>query len=277
MNGAGAVNEETHPGQHRWRRQLAAWAIPDHISQNASNDPWHLDPELFRPIEPAQQSEPSLATRRAVELLGDAGSALDVGCGGGAATFALRPQPTFVHGVDQSAAMLDIFADIAAERSIDHETTEGSWLDVSSQFETGSFEVVVCHHVAYNVADIGPFVAELRRVARHGVVLELTMVHPQVSNNPLWQQFWHLDRPTTPTALDALAAITEHLATLGSPRSVVLEVGAAVATRQEQPFEARVRGALRMLCLAPERFDEVATALAALPPRSAERAVITVR
>ena len=267
------MNGAEQPAQQRWQSELGAWAIPDHIKQHASADPWHLDPALFRPAEPSPDTAMSLATQRAIGLLGDERSVLDVGCGGGAAVFAINPAPSRVHGVDQSEGMLELFASVAAERSIEHGTTVGSWLEVASTFSDGSFDVVVCHHVAYNVAQLGPFVAELRRVARNGVVMELTMTHPQTSNNPLWEQFWSLARPTGPSALDALAAITEHPG-IGE---AALEVGSTVATRQEPPFEARVHGALRMLCLGPDRFDEVADALTSLAPRSLERAVIVVR
>ena len=263
----------------RWRTQLLSWAIPDHIKAQAPSDPWRLDPSLFRPSGASDQAEAatvSLATQRALELLGDERSVLDVGCGGGAAAFALAPPALRLHGVDQSSEMLDVFASVANERSIAHKTTTGSWLDIAPQFETASFDVVVCHHVAYNVAEIGPFAAELRRVARNGVVIELTMSHPQTSNNPLWEQFWNLTRPVGPTALDASAAITEHLASASAPAHVTLEVGRSGVVRQDPPWEARVAGATQMLCLAADRSAEVGKALEQLAPRSDERAVIVV-
>lgn len=267
------------PAQARWRSQLMSWAIPDHIKAQTSVDPWRLDPTLFRPTESSDKVNVSLAAERALDLLGDEKSVLDVGCGGGAAAFALAPPAKRLHGVDQSHDMLAVFSDVAAERSLAHETTTGSWLEVAPRFNDNSFDVVVCHHVAYNVADIGPFVAELWRVARNGVVLELTMAHPQTSNNPLWEQFWDLTRPVGPTALDAAAAITEYLNS-NDPQhrpSVTLEVGQAGVVRQDPPWEARVEGARRMLCLPPDRSVEVSTALQGLAPRSTERAVIVVR
>lgn len=273
MNGA----DDRDSAQHRWQTQLAEWAIPDHIRKHASDDPWHLDPSLFRPADQHADAAPSLATERALALLGEEQSVLDVGCGGGAAAFALVPPARQIHGVDQSGQMLEVFASVATERSVPYATTIGSWLDVSRHFDADSFDVVVCHHVAYNVANLGPFVGELSRVARNGVVMELTMAHPQSSNNPLWQAFWELTRPVGPTALDAAAAITEHLANEGNTTTKTqLEVGHAVATRQEPAWESRVNSALRMLCLSSDRFDDVAEAVQTLPARSSERAVIVV-
>ncbi len=101
-------------------------------------------------------------------------------------------------GVDQSEAMLELFAEEAAARDLPSSTICGSWPDVEDT--AGTAGVVVCHHVAYNVADLAPFVVALSRAARNRVVMELTTAHPQTSNAPLWDQFWGLERPTGPTA-----------------------------------------------------------------------------
>ena len=69
--------------------------------------------------------------------------------------------------------------------------------------------MVTCHHVLYNVADLGPFVAELTSHARRLVVVELTARHPLSGLNPLWERFHGLVRPTVPTAYDALAVLEE--------------------------------------------------------------------
>jgi len=64
---------------------------------------------------------------------------------------------------------------------------------------------VTCHHVLYNVAELGPFVTALTSHARRLVVVELTARHPLTALNPLWERFHGLVRPNVPTACDALA------------------------------------------------------------------------
>jgi hypothetical protein len=62
--------------------------------------------------------------------------------------------------------------------------------------------------VAYDVADIGPF---LRALTEHGstVVLEVTDRHPWVGLGPLYCEFHGLDRPEGPTAEDLIAVVEE--------------------------------------------------------------------
>jgi len=263
----------------RWRDQLAAWAIPEWISEQAPSFPWTLDPALFRPAERGrphgegdQPSDhdvlPSLSTTRAGEALPVGGSVLDVGCGGGAATMALGDVVGSACGVDESAAMTELFLEVAAERGIDARAVIGRWPDVASSVPPS--DIVVCHHVAYNVADLASFGLALDDAVRPGgrVVMELTSSHPQTVNAPLWRHFWDVERPAGPTATDAAAVLRE------AGLAVALETGPAGALRREAPWDARVAGAARMLCLGPDRADEVAVQLEALPPRSSERAVI---
>ena len=70
-------------------------------------------------------------------------------------------------------------------------------------------DVVVCHNVLYNVADIPPFVAALDARARRRVVIEITPKHPQDRRRMLWRHFWNLERPHEPTAATAVEAIAE--------------------------------------------------------------------
>lgn len=255
------------PAEH-WRAELASWAIPDEIRANAPEFPYRMDPGLFRPR--SEPTEPSLATERAAEALRPLGpgqgSAIDVGSGGGAASMALADHLRSVVGVDQSAEMLTVFVEEASHRGLLARAVEGTWPEVARS--AGRADVVLCHHVAYNVADLTPFVTALDRAARLRVVMELTSTHPQTVNAPLWRQFWGLERPAGPRATDALAVI--HAA--GIPAE--LERGPGGSLRQDAPIEARALTATRMLCLGPERLPEVRQAIEALPPRDDERAVI---
>ena len=90
----------------RWRSELAGWAIPPEILAQAPEPPWGFPVEMFR----AQDDPADSPSRRvAAQALGDGGSVLDVGCGGGAAAMAVVPRAGHVAGVDSSADMLAAF------------------------------------------------------------------------------------------------------------------------------------------------------------------------
>lgn len=232
----------------RWRDELAAWAIPEPILAAAPEPPWGFPVELFR-AEPETADSPSRA--RALERLPDGGSVLDVGCGGGNAAFALVPPAALVVGVDSSEAMLRDFAQTGATRGVAHQELMGTWPGVAS--DAPVVDVVVCHHVFYNVPDLGPFVTALSAHARHRVVVELTSRHPLAETAPLWRHFHGIERPAGPTA--ALAA------------DVLREVGLAVHTQRwtrpprEVPREVYVRLNRRRLCLPESAEPEVERAM----------------
>ncbi|MGZ6793061.1 MAG: class I SAM-dependent methyltransferase, partial [Mycobacteriales bacterium] len=184
-------------------------------------------------------------------------SVLDVGCGGGVAAFAVTPPATSLVGTDRQADMLELFARTAHERGVPVRTVAGSWPEVAP--EVPGADVVVCHHVLYNVPDLVPFVAALTAHAARRVVVEISDRHPQVARAPLWQRFWDLDRPAGPAAELAVQVLQD----------------AGVPVRVER-FTAPPRGAghpeveaafwCRQLCLPADREPEVAEALAGLPP-----------
>jgi SAM-dependent methyltransferase len=137
------------------------------------------------------------------------GSVLDVGCGGGRAAMSLVPPAELVIGVDQSPAMLAEFT--RAARRPGHVDDRRGPLARRRRSLTPTADVVVCHHVAYNVADIEPFLLALTAHARLAVVLVLPPRHPLSAWNDAWRHFWGLERPTEPTADD----LAEVLAGLG--------------------------------------------------------------
>lgn len=186
----------------RWREELAAWTIPDEILAQAPESPWGFPPELFA-APPDPMGSPS--RDRALEAMPDGGSVIDVGCGGGVGAMGLVPPASLVIGVDESAAMLEKFAGAAAERGVEQRVVQGRWPDVAGQ--VGTADVVVCHHVLYNVADLDPFVRALTAAATRRVVVELTATHPMTTSAPLWRHFWNLERPSGPTAELAFEAI----------------------------------------------------------------------
>lgn len=247
------------PAARRWAEALAEWAIPDDILAAAPVSPWEFSPALFtRVAERAVRGERAgPAETRAREALGDGGSVLDVGVGGGAASLPLVPPANLLTGVDESGPLLAAFAAAAEGIGVAHRTVEGSWPAVAGEVEPA--DVVVCHHVLYNVADLVPFVVALTGHARRRVVVEITAEHPLVTSNGLWQAIHGIERPSTPTVADALAVLaelgldTEHEATVRLPRGPLMN-------RDEEISFAR-----RRLCVGPERDAEIA---ALLPPGS---------
>ena len=241
----------------RWARQMADWAIPAEILDSAAQRPFVFTPEIFAAPEPGT-FELSLSNRRAAEALGDGGSVLDVGCGGGAAAFAVAPPASEVIGTDRQANMLDLFAATARRRGVAARVRVGSWPEIAGDVPVA--DVVVCHNVLYNVADIGPFVSALDAHARRRVVIEITPKHPQDRRRMLWRHFWNLERPHEPTAHTAVEAITETGLNPVAEESMLPEDPRAAKRRE---FEAAQW--CRNLCLPPEREPEVAALVADVP------------
>jgi len=239
----------------RWARELAGWGIPDEILAAAPESPWVFPAELFRVrAERAVAREPTASTRRALEALPEGGSVLDVGVGGGAASLPLAERASLLVGVDTSADMLSVFAEGARARGMQPMTVEGAWPDVAS--EVPETDVVVCHHVLYNVRDLEPFVRALDSHARSRIVTEITATHPLAWMSGLWKRFHGLERHEGPIADDALEALRE----LG------LEVRRDVEQRTplSSGFERRedaVGLVRRRLCLPVQRDAEIAEAL----------------
>ena len=238
----------------RWASALPEWGIPRAILDAAPQSPWIHPVSSFTPGDDVHVDVPSRL--RALESLPQGGSVLDVGCGGGRAAFGLVPPAGRVVGVDHQQGMLDVFAEQAARREVACETILGDWPDVADR--TPVCDVVVCHHVFYNVADLRPFVEALTSHARRRVVVEIPQHHPRSSLTPLWRHFWNLERPVAPTHVDALEAVREtgvdaHLEEFTQP----LPAG---AISDEQVANTRIR-----LCLSPDRDDEVRASLAAPP------------
>jgi SAM-dependent methyltransferase len=178
---------------------------------------------------------------------------LDVGAGAGAASLPLAGAAGRVVGVDESPAMIAAFLDAAAGAGLDAEGVQGRWPEAAGR--AGPADVVVCHHVLYNVAELAPFATALTGHARRRVVVELTDRHPLVELAPLWRRFHGLERPSGPTAGDAAAA----LAALGlEPRR---EDWISDARYGFDRFEELVAFTRRRLCLPADRDAEVAGAL----------------
>jgi len=224
----------------------------------APETPWAFTPALFQARADPGPDTPSRRTAR--EALPEGGSVLDVGCGGGAAGLALVPPAGRVTGFDPGEDLLAMFSTRAREMGVDHQAVHGRWPEDAAGVEPA--DIVVCHHVAYNVADMAAFVAELVAHARVRAVMELTGQHPKAGLNHLWRHFWDVDRPTGPTADDAIALLTDAGLT---PR-----VDRAARSTRSVEREVRVASVRRYLCLPAERDPEVDALLGDAPSSSGD-------
>ena len=238
----------------RWRADLAAWAIPEHITAAVADSPWVLPRQVFARRADRLRAGPSGPSfQRAWDALEPPGSVLDVGAGAGAACLPLLPRATGLTAVDADAGMLERLSQRVATAGITVRTVAGRWPETAGQ--AGPADVVTCHHVLYNVPEVEPFVAALTASARRMVVAEMATQHPLVSLNGLWLRFHGLRRPLSPTAADLVRILTE----------MGLRPGHETWRRPGGPdyasFEELADVTRRRLCLPPERADDVAAAL----------------
>jgi SAM-dependent methyltransferase len=238
----------------RWRSDLEAWAIPDHIIASVSESPWVLPRQVFaRRADRVSLAPAGPSYDRAFAALDPPGTVLDVGSGAGAASLPLVPRCTGLTAVDTDPGMLALLGERAAAAGVQARLVHGSW--PGSAAEAGEADVVTCHHVTYNAQLIEPFLAALTTAARRLVVVEMTATHPLVSLNDLWLRFHGLQRPTGPTA-DDLLAILAALGVEARHERWRRPSGGDYASFAEMTDVTR-----RRLCLPPERADDVARAL----------------
>lgn len=238
----------------RWRRDIARWGVPEEILAKAPESPWGFPVDLFRVRSERADAAPTVSTRRAREALALGGSVLDVGVGGGAASLPLGDLAELTVGVDTSKEMLATFREAARARGIATDERVGAWPDVAP--DTPAADLVLCHHVLYNGIDLEPFVPALDSHARRRVVIEMTATHPLAWMADLWKKFHGVERPSRPTADDALECLVE--LGLDAHREVrFAERGGSGFERRDDAI-ALVR---RRLCLPAYRDAEIADAV----------------
>ncbi len=246
-----------------WKRDLASWAIPQEILDNAEEKPWIHPPALFQ--IPAVIPN-SLSHQRAREAMPAGGSVLDIGCGGGVGAFAITPPASHVIGVDHQQEMLDLFAENARERGATSETFLGMWPDLADV--TPVADVVTVHHVAFNVGDIVPFLKACDSHARNRVILEVPVIHPMSTMNEGWKHFWDVTRPTVPVAKDLIAVLDE----IGIKANIEYFTGEILLDKVVDDANKYIR--IR-LCLPASRQTEVDAFISEHPqPRTRNLAVI---
>jgi SAM-dependent methyltransferase len=239
----------------RWRSDLNAWAIPEHITAAVTESPWVLPRQVFARRADRVRAEPSGPSyERAWAALDPPGSVLDVGAGAGAACLPLLARTTSLTAVDTDSGMLEKISERAARSSRAARTVLGRWPQAAP--EAGPADVVTCHHVLYNAPEAEPFVAALTASARRLVVVEMTARHPLVVLNPLWLRFHGLQRPLSPTAEDLVEIVTAMGLRPGH------QAWCRPGGRDYASFAELADVTRRRLCLPPERAGEVAAALA---------------
>jgi len=241
----------------RWAADLRSWAIPEAILAAAPESPFGFPAEAFRRRgEGALVGPATPTTLRALEALGDGGSVLDVGAGGGATSLPLAARAALITGVDAQEDMLSGFAAAVEREGAEAAVVSGNWPSIEEAAPVA--DVVVCGHVAYNVADLVPFVRALHEHARRRVVMEMTERHPLSWMNDLWSLLHDVHRPERPSADDAGDVLAEMgLTPHREERRDTDEVAGGRFARREDAI-ALVR---RRLCLGAERDGEIAVAL----------------
>jgi SAM-dependent methyltransferase len=236
----------------QWAADLADWALPQEILDQAPEVPWKHSVAMFTV---AAEIPDSPSHQRAREALEPGGSVLDIGSGGGRASMAVTPPAGTLTAVDHQQEMLDEFLKAAETRGAIAHTYLGDWPEVAHLVPEA--DVVVCHHVAYNVSDIVPFLQALNDHARKRVVMEIPMTHPMSNMNALWKEFWGLDRPTQPTPFQ----LQDICLSLGFAAVLDVWEDETWGARVNLPEAERIRQSRIRLCLTEDRDAELAAAL----------------
>ena len=248
---------------NKWASDLSAWAIPESIISKAPESPWIHPPAMF--VLPTDIPD-SPSHQRAREAMPLGGTVLDIGCGGGIASFAIAPPAGNLIGVDHQNEMLEMFSRSALEKKLPHQVFLGDWPQVSPQVPQA--DVVTCHHVVYNVSAIEPFLAALHAHATKRVVIELPQQHPLSSLRDAWRHFWNLDRPTNPTSQDLVQVLNE----MGIQANLELWPGPKL---RQVSIEDDIRFLRIRLCLDSSRDSEIRKFLEAQKPMDS-RALATI-
>jgi hypothetical protein len=158
--------------------------------------------------------------------------------------------------------MLTIFTENAKRFGCEAQVIEGFWPAVADR--TPNAEVVVSHHVAFNVPEIEDFIIALNVKAKNRVVIEIPQQHPLSNLSELWKHFWKLERPTEPTA-DLLNEIVSELGFKSQIENWDGQMRGEIDLDQAAEFN-RIR-----LCLPKSKFREVRDFMENNPPKKARK------
>ena len=167
--------------------------------------------DFWRNLAPMFRADPYRADDEALnallELTPEGGTALDVGGGAGrfAIPLALR-RGASVTVVEPSPSMLEqLEAAVSEAEGADVTGVSSGW--ESARVE--SADVVLCSHVVYGVADIGPFLRKLRDHARRRVVMVSFVDSPQSGVAPLWEPVYGEERVNLPALPELMNVLWE--------------------------------------------------------------------
>jgi ubiquinone/menaquinone biosynthesis C-methylase UbiE len=120
--------------------------------------------------------------------------ALDMGCGGGHASFYLAPLVSKVVACDLSQAMLLAVGEEARRRGLDNVVTKHTAAE-SLPCPSGSFDVAVTRYSAHHWRDVPGGLAQLRRVLKQsGILIVMDVASPGVPLLDTWLQSFELLR-----------------------------------------------------------------------------------
>jgi hypothetical protein len=141
-----------------------------------------------------------------------------------------------------------MFEENAKSRGLTSQVFDGFWPAVEADVPIA--DVVVAHHVMYNVSPVEDFLLGMNAHASKRVVIEMPQRHPLTTAAPLWKHFWNLDRPTQPLPTDLMNVLAE----LGIEAHLELWDG---SMRVEADLASQAHFSRIRLCLPESREPEV--------------------
>ena len=192
----------------RWRSQLAAWEIPDRLLEQADESPYGWPAELWRrrTLESRRRREVTPTTSLVRHMMGPDGALIDVGAGTGRSCLPYARAGHRVMAVEKNPGMAAGLREEADSEGLEVEVVVGAWPEAASR--TAAASVALSSHVVYDVPEIAPFLRALDEYGRHGVVLEMTDVHPWTKMNHLYRAIHGLERPDGPSVEDLVEVIS---------------------------------------------------------------------
>lgn len=253
----------------RWADMLAGWRVPPELETGVAVgfDVARFDVARFAAIADHAVTRDTPSRQRALEVLPEGGSVLDVGCGAGAGSLPLIPPARVVIGVDVQLGMLDAFVHRALARGAEVTAVLDRW--PAARDRVPVVDVVVSHNLVYAMPDLATFATTLSQRARHRVVVQCSARHPLDWVRPFWRALHGIDRPDGPTVHDGIAAIQE----AGIDVNVVHWT--SPGSLPEEPVESQLAFLRARLRVGPDRDPELRSVLAQ-HPAPAERAITTL-
>ncbi len=113
---------------------------------------------------------------------------LDMGCGGGHASYAAAAEVASVTAYDLSEQMLALVARSARERGLNNITTRQGYAE-ALPFDDAAFDVVITRYSAHHWHDVGQALREVRRVLRPGgLFIAMDVMSPGHPLRDVWLQ-----------------------------------------------------------------------------------------